>query len=239
MNEDGGNCNRVLTQWRAFPCASKGARMHACCLFLTHQNVKLYRLTLSYWLCLVVVVVVLGARDFFYKGYQRAFHPQLHHVLQEIEKFHLGDLNQLEIPLPPQPHMFMKETIVDLPEHADDNDDIELMQRVRRATRTISDMFIPKGLGHAYDHSDLQTVIEERNIILGRRIGRRVSRLIFSGHKMPENATESGKKTEGHLGVLEEEEEAEKNVDGVVHEESVTIDICGEQQSEDGLKQQK
>ena len=74
-------------------------------LFIDFDGYKVYEDLMrnhSYWLCLLVVTVGLGARDFFYKGYQRAFHPQLHHVLQEIDKFGLGDLNQLEIPLPPQ-----------------------------------------------------------------------------------------------------------------------------------------
>jgi len=71
------------------------------------------------------------------------------------------------------------------------NDDIELMQRVRRATRTVSDLFhLPKGLGHAYDHSDLQTVIEERNIVLGRHtsrggVAKRISRIFLGRPTTP------------------------------------------------------
>ena len=58
----------------------------------------------SYWLCLLLVCVFLGGRDYFFKGYQRAFRPQLHHVLQEIDKFNLDNLDNIQIPLPPQPH---------------------------------------------------------------------------------------------------------------------------------------
>ena len=65
--------------------------------------------------------------------------------------------------------MYMKQKLVDLPEHVEESENIELLQMVRRATRTASDMFhIPKGLGFAFDASDVQTVMEERNIVLGR-----------------------------------------------------------------------
>ena len=56
----------------------------------------------SYWLTVLLVVVIVLARDFFYKGYQRAFRPQLHHVLQEIDKFGLS-YKDLVIPPPRRP----------------------------------------------------------------------------------------------------------------------------------------
>ena len=45
----------------------------------------------SYWLTLPLVLVLCGSRDFFYKGFQRAFKPQLHHVLGEISRWDLGE----------------------------------------------------------------------------------------------------------------------------------------------------
>ncbi|GMI14936.1 hypothetical protein TrLO_g10401 [Triparma laevis f. longispina] len=164
-------------------------------LFIDFDGFKVYVELMknqSYWLCLLVVCVALGGRDFFYKGYQRAFHPQLHHVLQEMNKFDLAELDNLQIPLPPAPHMYMKERLEDLPEHIKESENVELLQIVRRATRTASDLFLPKGLGHAYEHSDLQTVIEERNIVLGRSAvktsKKRMSQIMFGGKAGPAGA---------------------------------------------------
>ena len=82
--------------------------------------------------------------------------------------------------------MYMKQKLVDLPEHVEESENIELLQMVRRATRTASDMFhIPKGLGFAFDASDVQTVMEERNIVLGRSAiktsKKRMSQIMFGG----------------------------------------------------------
>jgi phospholipid-translocating P-type ATPase (flippase) len=123
----------------------------------------------NFWLTLLVVTFGLLARDFFFKGWQRAFKPQLHHVLQELVELGRED-ETIHVPVPPPPRMFMKEKILDFPEAGDEGDeDIEMLRQARRGTKTISDYFHSPALGFAYTPSDLQTVMEERNIVLGKK----------------------------------------------------------------------
>jgi hypothetical protein len=64
----------------------------------------------------------------------------------------------------------MKEKIKDFPEEGDEvEEDIEMLRNARRGTKTISDYFHSPALGFAYTPSDIQTVMEERNIVLGRK----------------------------------------------------------------------
>ena len=61
-------------------------------------------LNYSFWLTITIIVVGLLARDYFFKGWQRAFRPQLHHVLQELVRLGKKD-EPIHIPPAPQPRM--------------------------------------------------------------------------------------------------------------------------------------
>jgi len=127
-------------------------------------------LSYNFWLTVLLITTMLAARDFFYKGYQRAFKPQLHHVLQELVSLGRED-EVINIPSPPPPRMPMKEPLREGGWAGGEKmeESIEMLRAARRGTKTVSDYFHSPALGFAYSPADLQTVMEERNIVLGKK----------------------------------------------------------------------
>lgn len=45
----------------------------------------------TFWIVQVLTVVIVISKDFFWKGYQRAFRPEFRHLMQEVQLFKLND----------------------------------------------------------------------------------------------------------------------------------------------------